>query len=219
MSKIRVFLADEQTLLREGLKRILAQAGDLEVVGEAGDGQEAVAKAVAAKPDVVLLDVSLPLLNGVDAARQILKALPDTKILALTIYASEEYVYQVLEAGALGYVLKDAAPEDLVRGIRLVYDGIPFFSPAVSKVVVEGYLKRRQETAPKANAAYDELTQREREILQLIAEGHRNREVSEMLDLSIKTVEVHRAHIMEKLGARSLADLVLIAIGRGIVKL
>lgn len=214
---IRVFLADSQDLLREGVKRLLAQHGGFDVVGEAGDGQAALNGVLKTKPDVLLIDVTMPLLNGVDAAREILKALPGTKVLALTIYASEEYIHQILDAGAMGYVLKDTRSKDLVRAIELVNDGIPFFSPAISKAVIAGYLKRRGES--KRPSPYDQLTPRERQILQLIAEGRRNREISDLLGLSIKTVEVHRAHIMEKLKARSIADLVLIAIGRGIVKL
>lgn len=214
---IRIFLADSQDLLREGVKRILAQHGGFDVVGEAGDGQTALAGVLKTKPDVVLIDVMMPVLNGVDATREILRELPKTKVLALTIYASEEYIHQVLDAGAMGYILKDAKSEDLVRALELVSDGIPFFSPAISKTVVAGYLKRRGES--KKPAPYDQLTPRERQVLQLIAEGRRNREISSLLHLSIKTVEVHRAHIMEKLKARSIADLVLIAIGKGIVKL
>lgn len=214
---IRIFLADSQDLLREGVKRILAQRGGFEVVGEAGDGQAALAGVLKTKPDVVLIDVMMPVLNGVDAAREVLRELPKTKVLALTIYASEEYIHQILDAGAMGYILKDAKSEDLVRALELVSDGIPFFSPAISKTVVAGYLKRRGES--KKPAPYDQLTPRERQVLQLIAEGRRNREISSLLHLSIKTVEVHRAHIMEKLKARSVADLVLIAIGKGIVKL
>lgn len=214
---IRVFLADSQDLLREGVRRILAQRGGFEVVGEAADGQTALTQVLKTKPDVVIIDVTMPLLNGVDAAREILRELPDTKVLALTIYASEEYIHQILDAGASGYLLKDARSEDLVRAIELVNDGIPFFSPAISKAVVAGYLKRRGES--RKPGPYEQLTPRERQILQLIAEGRRNREISDLLGLSIKTVEVHRAHIMEKLKARSIADLVLIAIGKGIVKL
>jgi DNA-binding NarL/FixJ family response regulator len=214
---IRVFLADSQDLLREGVRRILAQRGGFEVVGEAGDGQTALTQVLKTKPDVVLIDVTMPLLNGVDAAREILKELPGTKVLALTIYASDEYIHQILDAGATGYVLKDGRSEDLVRAIELAHDGIPFFSPAISKAVVAGYLTRRGES--KKPGPSDQLTPRERQILQHIAEGRRNREISDLLGLSIKTVEVHRAHIMEKLKARSIADLVLIAIGKGIVKL
>jgi DNA-binding NarL/FixJ family response regulator len=214
---IRIFLADSQDLLREGVKRILAQRGGFDVVGEASDGQTALNAVLKTKPDVVLIDVMMPVLNGVDAAREILRELPGTKVLALSIYASDEYIHQILDAGALGYILKDARAEDLVRAIELVSDGIPFFSPAISKAVVAGYLKRRGES--KKPTAYDQLTPRERQVLQLIAEGRRNREISHLLSLSIKTVEVHRAHIMEKLKARSIADLVLIAIGKGIVKL
>jgi DNA-binding NarL/FixJ family response regulator len=214
---IRIFLADSQDLLREGVKRILEQRGGFEVVGEASDGQTALNGVLKTKPEVVLIDVMMPVLNGVDAAREILRELPATRVLALSIYASDEYIHQILDAGAIGYVLKDSRSEDLVRAIELASDGIPFFSPAISKTVVAGYLKRRGES--KKPSAYDQLTPRERQVLQLIAEGRRNREISGLLDLSIKTVEVHRAHIMEKLKARSIADLVLIAIGKGIVKL
>ncbi|MFN7952329.1 MAG: response regulator transcription factor [bacterium] len=214
---IRVFLADSQDLLREGVKRILAQRGGFDVVGEAGDGQTALAQVLKTKPDVVLIDVMMPVLNGVDAAREILRELPETKVVALSIYASEEYIHQILDAGAIGYVLKDTKSEDLVRALELVSEGIPFFSPAISKAVVAGYLKRRGDS--KKPSPYDQLTPRERQVLQLIAEGRRNREISSLLHLSIKTVEVHRAHIMDKLKARSIADLVLIAIGKGIVKL
>lgn len=215
MNKIRVLLADDHTILREGIRALLAAQPDIEVVGEAANGREAVSRARDLKPDVVLMDIAMPLLNGLEATRQIKKEHPEIGVLVLTMHDSQEYVSQILRAGASGYVIKEAAASDLVSAIHAVHGGGAFLYPSVAKMLVDDYLRR----VGAEGERYERLTDREREVLQLIAEGHTNKEIADLLCLSVKTVQTHRAHIMEKLNLHDKGELIKYAIQRGIIEL
>jgi two-component system response regulator NreC len=215
MKKIRVLLADDHTLMRRGLRLIVEQQPDLVVVGEAEDGRQAVALSASLKPDVAVLDIGMPNLNGIEAAKQITDGESGAAVVILSMHADETYILRALKAGARGYLLKDSAESDLVRAIRSVADGKSFFSPAVSKVMLEDYVKKLQRTG--SEDSYDLLTPREREILQLVAEGKSNKEVANLLHLSVYTVETHRANIMEKLKLKSVPELILYAVRKGII--
>ncbi|MFA5973698.1 MAG: response regulator transcription factor [Lentimicrobiaceae bacterium] len=217
MSSIKVLLAEDHTILRKGLCSLLENEYGIEVVGEAENGREAIEKTELLHPDVLVLDISMPLLNGIEVTRQLKKKFPDLKILILTMHATDEFVFEVLNAGAKGYVIKKAAPDELVSAIHAVSVGQSYFSPEISKMLLD----RVTETGPMHDESiiYKILTEREREILQLVAEGHSSREISEMLFISIKTVENHRANIMEKLGLHNLAELIKYAINKGIIQL
>jgi two-component system, NarL family, response regulator NreC len=215
MKKIRVLLADDHTLMRRGLRLIVEQQPDLVVVGEAEDGRQAMALAASLKPDVAVLDIGMPNLNGIEATKQITDGESGVAVVILSMHADETYILRALRAGARGYLLKDSAESDLVRAIRSVAEGKSFFSPAVSKVLLEDYVKKLQRTG--SEDSYDLLTPREREILQLIAEGKSNKEVANLLHLSVYTVETHRANIMEKLKLKSVPELILYAVRKGII--
>ena len=217
MKQIRVFIADDHKIVRQGIRKLLEAESDLEVVGEALDGRETVKKVIQLKPDVVLMDIAMSNLNGLEATRQIKKSLPKIKVLILTMHKSEEYVLQSLQAGASGYLLKEAAVEDLVSAIRSVYKLDSFLSPAVSRTVIEAYLSKSK--GRKRPSAFEVLTDREREVLQLIAEGHTNQQIADTLFISIKTVEAHRSNIMRKLDIHDITELVKYAIKKGIVDL
>jgi two-component system response regulator NreC len=214
--KIRVLLADDHAIVREGVKRILTAEPDLEVVAEAEDGLEAVEQAKKVKPDVAVLDISMPGMNGIEATKQIRMALPNTHTLALTMHSDDAYVFQLLKAGASGYVLKRAAATDLVQAIRAARRGEAFLYPAVAKAVVADYLKRVE--TGEGRETYDGLTDREKEILTLVAEGTTNQEIAQRLYISIKTVQTHRAHIMEKLNLHDRTMLVRYAIRKGLIE-
>jgi DNA-binding NarL/FixJ family response regulator len=216
MSEITVLVAEDHTIVRKGICSLIDGKADIRVIGEAEDGREAIEKTEALTPDVVLMDITMPRLNGLEATRQIKKRLPQVKILALTMYTNEEYILQVIQAGASGYVVKQAAPAELISAIHAVYRGDSFLSPAISKTIIDEYLKH---TAPNAPAEHEKLTDREREVLQLIAEGHSNREIADKLRVSIKTVGVHRTNLMEKLGCHNVTDLVKYALRKGIIRL
>jgi DNA-binding NarL/FixJ family response regulator len=215
MKKIRVLLADDHTLMRRGLRLIVEQQPDLVVVGEAEDGRQAAALSASLKPDVAVLDIGMPNLNGIEAAKQITDGESGAAVVILSMHADETYILRALRAGARGYLLKDSAESDLVRAIRSVAEGKSFFSPAVSKVMLEDYVKKLQRTG--SEDSYDLLTPREREILQLVAEGKSNKEVANLLHLSVYTVETHRANIMEKLKLKSVPELILYAVRKGII--
>ena len=215
MKKIRVLLADDHTLIRGGLRLTIEQHADLSVVAEAEDGRQAVALAASLKPDVAVLDIGMPNLNGIEAAKQITQGDSRTAVVVLSMHRDETYILRALKAGVRGYLLKDSAESDLVRAIRSVADGKSFFSPSVSKVLLEDYMRKLQRTG--AEDSYDLLTPREREILQLVAEGKSNKEIAADLNLSVYTVETHRANIMEKLQLKSLPELILYAVRKGII--
>ena len=189
---------------------------DWEVVAEAGDGREAVRQAEELEPDVAILDITMPLLNGVEATRQIVRRSPSTRVLVLTMHADEAYVNQILQAGATGYLLKDSADVDLIQAVSAVSKGKSFFSPAIARMMLDDYV--RQVADRGVTDRYDLLSEREREIFQLIAEGKANKEIATLLSISPSTVETHRARIMEKLDLHSAAEIVLYAVRKGIVR-
>ena len=198
--------------MRQGLKALLAEEADLEVVAEAGQGREAVRLAIEAQPDLILMDVSMPQLNGIEAARQIRQLRPEVKIVVLSMYANEEYVLQMLQAGAAGYVLKQSDSAEVVAAIRAAMAGERFLSPAISPPRLQAYLRRAK---ARGEDDFDLLTPREREVLQLLAEGHSNQEIAQQLQISVKTVETHRSHLMQKLGAGHKTDLIKYALRKG----
>jgi two-component system response regulator NreC len=214
---IRVLLADDHRMLREGIRALLERQDDITVVGEASDGREAVRLAASLCPDLVVMDVSMPLLNGIEATRQIKRDCPDVRILILTVHEQKDYVAQLLVAGADGYIIKRAAGDDLIAAIRTVCQGQTFLHPSITKVMVEDYVKRLQEG--EGLDAYHILTEREREVLQLIAEGYTNREMADLLHISIKTVQNHRSRIMSKLDLHDRGELIKYAIQQGIIHL
>lgn len=213
--KIKILIADDHRLVREGLKALLESQSDIEIVGEASDGHETIKKTKELQPDIVLMDISMPNLNGLEATRTIRRKYPNTKVLILTMHLNDEYIFQSLQLGASGYLLKENAAEDLINAIRSVQEGNSYLSPSISKTVIEAYLRKR--TTGKGGSAFEVLTAREREILQLIAEGFTNKEIGKKLYISTKTVEAHRAHIMKKLDIHEVAKLVRFAIQKGLV--
>ena len=216
-SKIRVVLADDHRMMREGLRALLEREDDIEVVGEAADGREAVRLATQLCPDVVVMDVSMPLLNGIEATRQIRRDCPGARVLTLTVHETKDYVAQLLAAGASGYIIKRAGGDELVSAIRAVQRGEAFLHPSIAKLVIEDYVRRLK--AGEGLSAQEVLTDREREILQLIAEGYTNREIADSLHLSIKTVQNHRSNIMRKLDLHDRGELIKYAIQQGIIHL
>jgi DNA-binding NarL/FixJ family response regulator len=211
----RVVIAEDHTILREGLRALLSAESDLEVVGEAEDGRQAIRRVEELGPDLILTDLSMPKMNGVEAIREIKKRAPETKVLALTVHKAEEFILEVLQAGADGYILKDASSKELMMAIKSVLGGKRYLSPSVSQMVIEGYLEGRKSIA--SSSPWDTLTKREREILKLIAEGHKNKEIADYLYISVKTVEKHRANLMKKLDLHSAAALTAYAMERGLV--
>jgi len=216
MARTRILLADDHTIVRQGLRKLLEERPDWEVIAEAGDGREAVRLAEQDKPDVAILDVAMPLLNGIEATRQITKRAPGTRVLVLSMYADEAYVTQILQAGATGYLLKDSADVDLLKAVSEAAQGRSFFSPAIARVMLDDYV--RQLADKGVTDRYESLSAREREIFQLIAEAKTNKEIAALLNVSPSTVETHRAHIMEKLDLHSAAEIVLYAVRRGVIR-
>ena len=216
MGQLRILLADDHTVVRQGLRKVLEERADWVVVAEAGNGREAVQKAEEAKPDVAILDVAMPLLNGIEATLQIVKRSPATRVLVLTMHSDEAYVNQILKAGATGYLLKDSADVDLIQAVSAVSQGKSFFSPGVARLMLDDYV--RQLADKGITDRYESLSEREREIFQLIAEGKANKEIAAILSISPSTVETHRARIMEKLDLHSAAEIVLYAVRRGVIR-
>jgi two-component system, NarL family, response regulator NreC len=215
MRKIRILLADDHKLMRSGLRVLLEQQSDMAVVGEASDGREAVALAGSLKPDVVVMDIGMPNLNGIEAAHQMTQSFPEIAVVMLSMHSDESYVLRALKAGAKGYLLKDSAESDLIRAVKAVAESKSFFSPAVSKVLLDDYVRKLKRSG--AEDAYDLLTPREREVLQLVAEGKSNKDIANMLNLSVYTVETHRSNIMEKLNLHGIPELILYAVRKGII--
>ncbi|MEI9899583.1 MAG: response regulator transcription factor [Hyphomicrobium sp.] len=212
---IRILLADDHAVIRSGLRALLQQQADFQVVGEANDGREAVALAESLHPDVVVMDLTMPNLNGTEASRQIGAKFPETAVIILSMHSDEAYVLRALKAGAKGYLLKESAESDLIQAIRAVRQGKSYFSPAVSRVLVEDYVRQLQDK--DIEDSYELLTSRERELLQLIAEGKSNKDVANLLNLSVYTVETHRGNIMNKLNLHSVPELILYAVRKGII--
>lgn len=215
MNTVRILLADDHDVVRKGLRFMLEHQGQMEVVGEAADGRQAVDLVERLKPNVVVMDIAMPRLNGVDATAQIVKKNPEVGVVILSMHADEGYLVRALSVGAKGYLLKDSAEADLVRAIQAVAQGKPFFSPAISQTLLEDYLRQLQNRG--LTDSYDLLTDREKEVLQLLAEGKSNKEVAGMLELSTYTVETHRTHLMQKLGLHNTAEIVLYAVRKRII--
>jgi DNA-binding NarL/FixJ family response regulator len=211
-NKLRILIVDDHQIIRDGLKRLINAEADMEVVGEAGDGQMAWQQAKELQPDVVLMDVSMPKLNGAKATERLKKDCPETKVLALTAHEDKGYIGQMLQAGASGYVLKIAAAEELIKAIRVVVAGGAYLDPAVADKVVSNYIRQK---STKQSARSGALTGREEEVLRLVAQGYINKEIAASLDISVKTVESHKTNFMEKLGLHSRAEIVRYALGQG----
>jgi two-component system response regulator NreC len=215
MSQIRVLLADDHTVMRNGLRLLLERQDDLSVMGEAADGRQAVEMAVDGNPDVVVMDIAMPQLNGVEATRQIVTRNPHTSVVILSMHSDESYVIRSLKAGARAYLLKDSAEADLIAAIHAIIGGKSFFSPGVRRLLKEDYMRELADMG--AEDTYELLTTREREVLQLVAEGKSNKEVANLLNLSLYTVETHRTHILQKLNLHSVPELILYAVRKGII--
>lgn len=214
-TKIKILLADDHRIVREGIRSLLEKSDILEVIAEAENGREAVQLAKELCPDVILMDIAMPLLNGLEATHQIKRDCPDIKVLALSVHDDEEYIRQMLASGAMGYITKYAATDELVQAVLTVYQGEMVLSPAITRLVVEDYLRWAdiQQDSP------NKLTPREREVLQLIAEGHKNKEISDILKISIKTVKAHRNNLMQKLDLHTQGDLIKYAIQKKIIEI
>jgi DNA-binding NarL/FixJ family response regulator len=217
MQKITVLLADDHTVVRQGLRALLVVEGDIEIVGEADTGRQAVAMAKKLMPDVVVMDIAMPLLNGLEATRQITKQLPSSKVLILSSYSDDEYVQQLTEAGAAGYLVKQTAANDLLKAIREAHKGNAFFSPSIAKRLRDQCREAFVSGQPVKKRS-DYLTTREAEVLQLIAEGQANKQIAAELCISIKTVEKHRQQVMNKLNIHDVAGLTRHAISKGIIE-
>ncbi len=213
--KHRIVIAEDHTILREGLRALLSSDPELEIVGEAKDGQEAIRSVEKFKPHLILMDLSMPRMNGMDAIREIKKKSPETKVLILTVHKTDEYIQAALEVGANGYVLKDSSHTELSLAIRNVLDGKYFISPEISGKIIGGYLQGKRPSKP--TTPWDTLTQREKSILKLIAEGYKNKDIADFLCISVKTVEKHRANLMQKLDLHNISDLTALAIEKGLI--
>ena len=213
--KVRIVIAEDHTILREGLRSLLSSDPNLEVVGEAEDGREAIQCVEKFKPNLILTDLSMPRMNGMEAIKEIKRQSPETKILVLTVHKAEEYILSTFQAGADGYLLKDSTHAELVMAVKKVLSGKHYISPEISEKVIEGYLEGKKTL--KSRTSWETLTQREREILKLIAEGYKNKEIANYLCISTKTVEKHRANLMEKLDLHNAQALTAFAIEKKLV--
>jgi two-component system, NarL family, response regulator NreC len=222
MPKIRIAIADDHDVVRSGLRVLLRTSADFSIVGEAADGEEAVRLAEKTRPDVMLMDISMPNLDGIGATKIIKEKFPEVKVVILTVHEDEEYAYQILRAGASGYVLKNAGKRDIFKAIESAVSGERFFSPGISNIIVEGFIKRAKEQPPReqppASSSDQPLTKRETEVLKYIALGYTNRQIADTLFLSFRTVNTHRANIMAKLDIHETAGLVRYAISTGLVE-
>ena len=216
MDHLHIVLADDHTLFRQGLRRVLEEQAGWQVVAEASDGAEAVRLTLEREPHIVILDIAMPRLNGVEATRQIARRLPDVRVLIVSMYSDDLYITQSLQAGAHGFILKDSADADLVRAVRDLAAGKSYFSPAVSKVVLDDYVRYLADRG--VTDRFEALSEREREVFQLIAEGNSNKDIAQLLHLSPGTIETHRARIMEKLDVHSAAEIVLYAVRKGVIR-
>jgi DNA-binding NarL/FixJ family response regulator len=217
MKQIAVLLAEDHAIVRQGLRLLVEADGDIEIVGEAKTGREALQMTKELHPEIVVMDIAMPLLNGLEATRQILKAFPKTKVLILSAHSDPEYVEQVLKAGAVGYLLKQSSGDILAKAIRELHQGKTFFSPSIAKRLNDEYQKSTDGLGLRKKSS-TELTSRESELLQLIAEGQANKQIASELKISIKTVEKHRQHLMEKLNIHDIAGLTRFAIAAGIIE-
>ncbi len=215
--KIRVFLADDHLILREGIVTLLKRVKDIEVVGEASDGREAVTKVEQLVPDVVLMDITMPGVNGLEAAQQIKRKQPQVKVLILTMHDTSQYLAGMLNAGASGYVVKTTTSEELISAIRAVHNGDVYLHPSIARMLVNDYLKKVEEGEKKAS--HELLTKREKEILKYIAEDMKNKEIADILSISVRTVQAHRTNLMDKIGAHDRTELVKYAISKGLIEL
>jgi len=213
--KKRIVIAEDYRILREGLRALLSSYPEIEIVGEAEDGQAAIRCVEKLKPDLALMDLSMPKMSGIDAIKEIRKRSPTTKVLVLTVHKAEEYILEAFRVGASGYVLKDASQAELGMAVRSVVNGKRYVSPGISDKLIEGYLEGRKRAKP--STSWDMLTRREREIIKLIAEGHKNKEIAEYLCISVKTVEKHRANLMKKLSIHNIQALTTLALEKGLV--
>ncbi len=212
---INVLLADDHTVMRAGLRLVLEREAGFRVIGEASDGREAVVLAEKLKPDVVVLDIAMPNLNGIEAARQICDKLPGAAVVILSMHSDESYVLRALKSGARAYLLKDSAVADLITAIKSVTEGKAFFSPAISRMIVEDYMRKMRDR--DVEDSYELLTPREREILQLLAEGKSSKDIAAILCLSLYTVETHRSNILRKLNLHNTPELILYAVRKGVI--
>jgi DNA-binding NarL/FixJ family response regulator len=216
MGELKLLLGDDHTLMRQGLRKILEENAGWHVVAEAGNGRDAVRDMLALQPDVAVLDIGMPLLNGIEATRQIVRRIPLARVLILSMHADQAYVTQAVQAGARGYILKDSAGADLVQAVGVLATGKSFFSPAVAQLMLDDYARRLTDRG--VSDRYDSLSEREREVFQLVAEGRSSKEIAELLSVSPATIETHRTHVLQKLGLRNTAEVVLYAVRRGVIQ-
>lgn len=212
---IRVLLADDHSVVRQGLRVWLEKSGRVEVVGEAADGREAVALAEHLSPDVVIMDIAMPLLNGIDATAQIIRRNADIKVIILSMHADESYILRALGAGAKGYLLKESTETDILPAVRSVQERKPYFTPSIARVLLEDYMRMMKQN--NVQDSYDLLTEREKEVLQLLAQGKSNKEVAQLLNLSPHTIDSHRTNLMQKLDLHNTAEIVLYSVRKGII--
>ena len=215
MNPIRILLADDHGVVRKGLRFLLTQDPEIEIAGEAEDGREAVRLAAELLPNIVIMDIAMPQLNGLDAAQQITKANPRTAVIMLSMYSDEEFLIRALTAGAKGYLLKDSAEADVLRAVHAVAQGRTYFTPSIAHTLLEDYMRRLQQEGVQDR--YDLLTDREREVLQLLAEGRSNKDVAALLNLSVHTIDTHRTNFMQKLGLHNTAEIVIYAMRKKII--